>query len=78
MQRDPIRVPALDPPDDCPRDLRPRRKVILGPSTLSTKRPNTEPEANDIHVAEDDRPALPAAYARFQTDPPLDRRATNE
>ena len=46
-----IGMPALDPPDGCPRDLRPRRDQVLGPRAFSTQSPDAEPEADDVHPA---------------------------
>jgi hypothetical protein len=51
MDRDPIRLPALDAPDRGPRDVRLRAKLGLGPLTLAPERPHPETEADDLHAA---------------------------
>ena len=47
---DPVGMSALDPPDSRPRDMRLRREVVLGPTSLATKRSQTESEPDDIHA----------------------------
>jgi hypothetical protein len=46
---DSVGTPSLDPADDRPRHARPGGQIRLGHASSQSKRPDPEPETDDIH-----------------------------
>jgi hypothetical protein len=62
VDRDSIRMPALDAPDDSSRNMRLSGEPSLCPATTLPKRSHPEPEPDHIHPRDGDQDRCTAAY----------------